>query len=118
MGQAIYAGKADEVITKRSASSKETRIHLMSNSVTTNPPAARPTASTIAVGRTGREREKYLEEQLRLVTNHGPVYLVHCDREHRYTFANRAYAERYGLTTQSIIGKHVSEVAGSAAYNS
>ncbi len=56
------------------------------------------------------------ETQLRLVTDNAPVLLVRTDREHRYTFVNRAYAERNGYTPQAMIGLRVPEVVGQAAY--
>ena len=56
------------------------------------------------------------ERQLRLVTDHAPIFLTHCDREHRFKFVNRTYAERYGRTVADIIGRHVSELTGAAAY--
>jgi PAS domain S-box-containing protein len=56
------------------------------------------------------------EEQLRIVADHASVYLCQFDREHRYKFANRAYAERYGFEPPQLIGKRISEVLGTAAY--
>ena len=56
------------------------------------------------------------EEQLRIVADHASVFLCQFDREHRYKFANRAYAERYGIEPPQLIGKHLSEVLGTAAY--
>jgi PAS domain S-box-containing protein len=56
------------------------------------------------------------EHQLRLVTDHAPVFLAQCDVNHRFKFANRPYAERYGLTREDIIGRHVSEITGADAY--
>ncbi len=56
------------------------------------------------------------EEQLRLVTDHASVFLAQLDHQHRYRFVNRSYAERYGLTPQEIVGRHVSDVAGAEAY--
>lgn len=68
------------------------------------------------------ERRGYLqavqrsEQQLRLVTDHAPIYLAHCDRDHRYKFVNRTYAQRYGRTPEDIVGRHVSELTGEEAY--
>jgi PAS domain S-box-containing protein len=56
------------------------------------------------------------EEQLRLVADNAPVFLAHCDREHRYKFVNLAYAARYGLQRDEIVGRHVSEVVGVEGY--
>lgn len=56
------------------------------------------------------------EQQLRLTADNALVFIVHCDRDHRYKFVNRPYAERYGLDTKEIIGRHMSEVTGAEAY--
>jgi PAS domain S-box-containing protein len=56
------------------------------------------------------------DRQLRLITDHAPVYLAHCDRERRYRFVNKAYAERFGLSPQEIVGKPIPEVLGREAY--
>ncbi len=56
------------------------------------------------------------EQQLRLVTDHAAVLLAHCDKDGRYKFVNRPYAERFGLTPAQIIGKHIAEVVGDRAY--
>ena len=56
------------------------------------------------------------EQQLRLVIDGAPVFIAYCDREHRYRFVNRGYAERFGLTREQIIGKRISEVVGPSAY--
>jgi PAS domain S-box-containing protein len=56
------------------------------------------------------------ETQLRLVTDHASVLLAQVDREHRYKFVNRAYAERYGREVKDVIGRHVTEIVGEKAY--
>jgi len=56
------------------------------------------------------------EEQMRTVADHASVFLCQFDREHRYKFVNRTYAERYGFEPRQLIGKHLSEVLGAAAY--
>jgi PAS domain S-box-containing protein len=56
------------------------------------------------------------EAQLRLITDTAPVLLVQRDRDGRYKFVNRAYAERLGLTPEQIVGKSISEVLGEEAY--
>lgn len=57
------------------------------------------------------------EEQLRLVTDHAPAFLAYCDREGRYKFVNKGYAERFGLTPQDVIGKRIPDVVGEQAYS-
>ncbi len=56
------------------------------------------------------------ERQMRLITNHAPVLIAHCDVHGRFKFVNRPYAERFGTTPEAIAGKHVAEVLGEAAY--
>jgi PAS domain S-box-containing protein len=58
------------------------------------------------------------EHQLRLVTDHAPVFLVQTDTEHRFKFVNRSYAERYGLTREDIIGRRIAELTGEEAWAS
>ena len=56
------------------------------------------------------------EAQLRLVTDNAPVLLVRTDLAHRFTFVNRAYAERNGYTQAAMIGLKVAEALGASAY--
>jgi PAS domain S-box-containing protein len=44
------------------------------------------------------------------------VLIVHCDREARYRFVNDAYAARFGLRADAVVGKTIAEVLGSAVY--
>jgi PAS domain-containing protein len=55
-------------------------------------------------------------EQLKLVTDNAPVLLVYCDKERRYKFVNRAYAECFALTPRDVVGKHIAEVVGERSY--
>jgi len=55
-------------------------------------------------------------EQLRFITDAAPVMIYYVDAEGRYRFANRPYAERYGFTPETIVGRHVAEVVGAARY--
>lgn len=66
-----------------------------------------------------RAREATLgaqEAQLRLVTDHAPVFITQLDREHKFKFVNRTYANRFGFEPQQLIGKHFTEVMGEAPY--
>ncbi len=58
------------------------------------------------------------EAQLRLVTDNAPVLLVRTDLAHRFTFVNRAYAERNGFNPAAMIGMKVADALGSHAYGS
>ena len=56
------------------------------------------------------------EAQLRLVADHASIFLAHIDREHRFKFVNRTYAERFGLTPEEIIGADMSRIVGPVPY--
>jgi PAS domain S-box-containing protein len=70
----------------------------------------------LAEHKLAREAVRAREEQLRLVTNYAPVFLLQCDNEYRYRFANQPYAARYGLTPEQLVGRTVSEIAGRPAF--
>jgi PAS domain S-box-containing protein len=55
------------------------------------------------------------EAQLRLITDTAPVILVQCSRDGRYRFVNLAYARRFGLLPEQIVGKSLTEVIGHEA---
>lgn len=77
------------------------------------------TADLVAANEELRTREKSLkarEAQLRLVTDHAPVFLTQLDRQHRFKFVNRTYARRFGFEPQELIGKHFVEVMGEEPY--
>src|SRR5262249_25852779 len=56
------------------------------------------------------------ETQLRLITDITPVMLTQINRDLCYTFANRAYADTFGLTADQISGKPIVEIIGEAAF--
>jgi PAS domain S-box-containing protein len=56
------------------------------------------------------------EAQLRLVADHAAVFLAHVDREHRFRYVNKAYAQRYGLAPEEIVGRDLSRLIGQAGY--
>jgi PAS domain S-box-containing protein len=75
--------------------------------------------TAVAIERKNAERAvRASEAQLRLVTDHASVYLVQCDRNHRYKFVNRAYAKRFGCEPQDLLGAHVRDFLGEKAYES
>lgn len=49
------------------------------------------------------------------MVNVAPVMLAWCDRECRYRYVNRAYAERLGIHATQIVGRTVEEVLGHEA---
>jgi PAS domain S-box-containing protein len=58
------------------------------------------------------------QAQLELIANTAPAYIVQCDADRRYTFVNHAYAARFGLTPEQVVGKYIWEVVGQQAYAS
>lgn len=79
-------------------------------------------ASKIARDITARKlaeaRVERSEQQLRLVTDNAPVFIAYCDSVMRFRFVNRPYAERFGLTPDEVIGRHIPEVLGEEAFES
>jgi PAS domain S-box-containing protein len=57
------------------------------------------------------------EGRLRLILDAIPAMIAHVDAGRRYRFANRAYAEWFGLTKDSIVGRSIAEVFGDDAYH-
>ncbi|HEX7240046.1 MAG TPA: PAS domain-containing protein, partial [Longimicrobiaceae bacterium] len=56
-----------------------------------------------------------MEQQLHLITSHLPMMVATVDRARRFTYANRAYTERFGLTPAEVIGRPMVDVIGMAA---
>jgi PAS domain S-box-containing protein len=74
---------------------------------------------TAALAIEGKQTEEVLRSnanQLRLITDTVPLLVSYVDREHRYRFVNRTYTEWFGRSRREVIGKHLSEVLGQAAY--
>jgi PAS domain S-box-containing protein len=59
-----------------------------------------------------RERE----QELRLLTNALPVGICYVDTNQRYRFVNHTYEVWFSCNRDEILGKHVSELLGEAAY--
>ncbi|MEO7412591.1 MAG: response regulator [Opitutaceae bacterium] len=77
------------------------------------------TADLIAANDELRAREKSLrarEAQLRLVTDHAPVFITQFDQQHRFKFVNRTYAQRFNLEPQDLVGRHFLEIMGEGVY--
>ena len=75
-------------------------------------------ARDIAKRKQAEDALRASEEQLRLITDTAPVFIMHSDTELRYRFVNKAYAERFGLMPEQVIGKRIPEVVGEEAYAS
>ena len=55
---------------------------------------------------------------VRLVTDTAPQLVYYVDADRRYRFSNRPYAERYGLTPETIVGRHITAVVPAEEYAS
>jgi len=78
-------------------------------------------ARQLAFGIERKRAEELLRQkaaQLTLITNTAPVFIAHCNAQARFKFVNKPYAERFGLTPESCIGKRFPEVVGAEAYES
>ncbi len=62
------------------------------------------------------EKLRQWEIQMRLVTNAMPVLISYVDAERRYQFVNQTYTDWFGRAPEEIVGKHVREIVGEAAY--
>ncbi len=75
---------------------------------------------TIYTDITDRKRiEKALrdnEAELRLLTDNVPAMILYVDRNMHCDFANKRYADFFGLTVADIVGKHLRDIVGSTAY--
>ena len=54
--------------------------------------------------------------QLRLIADSIPAMTIAFDEHFVCRFANRRYAEYFGFTTQSIVGRHVTDIVGEEAF--
>ena len=57
------------------------------------------------------------EFQLQWLTESVPFPLVQIDTAHCVRFANRAYAQRFGLPVDDVLGRHLRELMGDVAYS-
>lgn len=56
------------------------------------------------------------EKRLRLMAENVPAMIFYGGPDQRCRFANRAYAEFFGFTPGTIVGKHAMEILGEASY--
>lgn len=66
--------------------------------------------------RIAEEALRSREAELRLVTDHAPIALAHCDADGRFVFVNRAYADQFGRVPEDIVGRDIPEIFGQATY--
>jgi PAS domain S-box-containing protein len=55
-------------------------------------------------------------ERLRFVTNAVPALMAYVDADARYVWVNDSYRRWFGMTPESVLGRHASEVLGPAAW--
>ncbi|MEO8574958.1 MAG: PAS domain S-box protein, partial [Pyrinomonadaceae bacterium] len=58
------------------------------------------------------------EGQLRLVADAIPLLVSFVDTDKKYRFVNRAYTQWFERTREDVVGRHLSDVLGAAAYDS
>lgn len=66
-----------------------------------------------------KQTEKALrdsEAELRLLSDNVPAMILYVDRKLNCIFANRRYADFFGLAVADIVGKPLREIVGAAAY--
>ncbi len=66
-----------------------------------------------------KEAEEALKQsraEIALVTDNVPALIAHVDSTFHYLFANKAYAEWFGMSPEEIVGKHVRDVIGERAW--
>ena len=56
-------------------------------------------------------------QELHRVTDVASVLLAHCDQDHRYLFANRGYAARFGLSPADVVGQRIVDIVGKDAFD-
>jgi PAS domain S-box-containing protein len=50
------------------------------------------------------------------VADHAAIYLLHLDSRHRFRFANRSFATRFGRAPDEIVGAPLADIIGIPAY--
>ena len=58
------------------------------------------------------------DRPVRLLIDLVPVPIANCDRQHRFKFVNKSYAERWQRPAADIVGRHLREVLWEPAYQS
>ncbi len=72
----------------------------------------------IADRKRAEESARRNRQELRLITDSVPAFIVYVDSAQRYRFANKPYADALGLAPDQIVGRHVQEVIGRNEYRS
>ncbi|HEY9604880.1 MAG TPA: AAA family ATPase [Allocoleopsis sp.] len=107
-GNVTYAIAAFQDITER----KQTEQLLADYNRTLEQQVAERTAALHKSEAELRDRE----QELRVITDALPVCITYVDADQRYRFANRTYEEWFHRSRGEILGKHICENLGEAAY--
>ncbi|WP_051243144.1 hybrid sensor histidine kinase/response regulator [Azohydromonas australica] len=73
-------------------------------------------ARDISAEKAAQAQRRQAEERLQLVSDNVPALIAYVDRDLRYRFANRAYAQWFGRPHEELVGRRVEEVLGEAAW--
>lgn len=63
-----------------------------------------------------KDRAAASEKRIEAIANHVPDFISFIDMQQRYVFVNEAYARRYGLPAQQIVGLSLRELWGTQEY--
>ncbi|MBD2215101.1 AAA family ATPase [Nostoc linckia FACHB-104] len=107
-GNVVYA-----IVTFQDITERKQAEHLLANyNRTLEQQVAERTAALQQSQAELRERE----QELRVITDALPVCITYIDADQRYRFANRTYEEWFHCSRGEILGKHICENLGEAAY--
>ncbi len=56
------------------------------------------------------------ERRIAFMANAAPVFIAHLDRDRRYKFVNRGYADLFGRLPETLIGQRAEDVVGKEAF--
>ncbi|MDQ0139257.1 sensor domain-containing diguanylate cyclase [Cupriavidus necator] len=63
-----------------------------------------------------KDRAAASEKRIEAIANHVPDFISFIDMQQRYVFVNQAYARRYGVPAQQIVGLSLRELWGTQEY--
>lgn len=66
--------------------------------------------------RAAEAEQRATAHQLRLIADSIPALIAYVDRDYRYQFINKGYEEWFGRPREEVIGRHISELVGDAAF--
>ncbi|RCJ29479.1 serine/threonine protein kinase [Nostoc punctiforme NIES-2108] len=107
-GNVVYA-----IVTFQDITERKQAEHLLANYNRTL--EQQVTERTAALQQSqGELRER--EQELRVITNALPVCITYIDADQRYRFVNRTYEDWFHRSRGEILGKHICDNLGEAAY--